>query len=81
MEICYLNPNSFIESKQYGYSNRIWDTAAFEGEWVHGVSAGGRKECRGEPINKTFTNFLYSMFFFRYILDQSTIQNYYKKTG
>jgi len=46
LEICNLNPD--LLSKELGEdSKKRWEMSVFEGEWVHGATAGGCRNFLG----------------------------------
>lgn len=46
VEMCNLSPDSLSE-KQLSRGKKRWEMSTFEGKWVVGVSAGGRRSCIG----------------------------------
>lgn len=54
MEICYINPKSILEVTENNFQKMRFESTAFEGEWVRGVSAGGCRQHKSKHINKLF---------------------------
>lgn len=78
LEICNLTPDSLTEEELTEGHKKKWETSVFEGEWVHGVTAGGCRNFLGKNSQNPFRK--YSLIDFRNLLDESSIQNYLNRS-